>query len=82
MKTLILILLSFTALAQKVEVGKNSYMALIVDDKKVSEGFKLLRKLRPLKTIWYDLYVIKDGKTYYKPGINLFPKRTYLITKV
>lgn len=81
--TAVLILISFTASAQRVILNKTNrgeFILTLSEKETVTQGFKMLAMLTPLKMKWYDRYVVKDGVTYYKPGIRL-SRKTYRVDK-
>ena len=71
MKTLILILLSFTAFSQKIEVKKNEVWCYLKPNQRIEQGFKLTNKATTFHMKHYRRYVVKDGITYFRPGIRL-----------
>jgi len=69
--TLLLLLISFAGYCQNIEVKKNEIYISIPDSCSVKSGFKTLAKATSLNMKHYRRYVVRDGVTYFKPGIRL-----------
>jgi hypothetical protein len=90
MKKLLVVLLvaaSLQAKAQKVTVVDNMITLEADSSVTIQQAFMLAKSytptwmLMPVRKYAYELYVVKDGNTYYRPYIPLMRKdRAWLVT--
>jgi len=80
MKTLfaiVALLISFSVNAQRLQVKNGEIQITASSKESVNDAFVLIKKLAPVNMKWYDRYVVKDGKTYYRSPLN--KRKTYLV---
>jgi hypothetical protein len=79
---LVLIAFSYQLDAQKIMKITRFKVVLRADSISVREAFSLLSTVTPRSKLFYELWVIKEGKRYYRPYISSMRKnRAYLVEK-
>lgn len=72
----------FQANAQRILHITKFKVVLHADSITVREGFSLLSTLTPKTKFFYELWVVKEGKKYYRPYISAMRKdRAFLVEK-
>lgn len=81
MKNLLIILflfISIVASAQRIKVSNGEIEIKALKTESVNDAFEMINKLMSFNIKWYDRYVVKNGKTYYRSFLN--KRKTYLVS--
>lgn len=85
MKTVLIFLLflvSFEICAQRIVKITKFRVIIEADSITVRQAFSLLRAVTPATKLFYEFWVIKGGKKYYRPYISsLRRNRAFLVEK-
>ena len=77
-----IVLFSFQVSAQKILHISKFKVVLQADSITVREAFNLLSTVTPRTKLFYELWVIKEGKKYYRPYISSMRKgRAFFVEK-
>lgn len=77
-----LLMFCLNANAQRILHITKFKVVLQADSMSVREAFSLLSTLTPKTKFFYELWVVKEGKKYYRPYISAMRKsRAFLVEK-
>jgi len=74
------LLIGFSIKAQQIDFRGDKSVTIKNDSVPIEQSFKLAKKLLGLKNFYFDRYVLRKDTLYYRPGIRIFRRRTYIVS--
>lgn len=84
MKTLLILI--FAATVAHAQVNSKTLVVengsiYMKSDKSLKDAFAMLRMMTPGEMFHYDMYIVKNGVTYYRPGLTLMRRNRAFLVK-